>query len=131
MHKLLVDQPGEKKFLLGNEAIARGALAAGCRFFAGYPITPATTIFNTMLKLLPPMGGVCLQGEDEIASIGFCLGAAMAEQWKREGAPTPDSVIPIPDSSRDAAMSQDQNSCSFSVRVTRRSRRSNQRSAPS
>ncbi|MEJ2041273.1 MAG: pyruvate flavodoxin/ferredoxin oxidoreductase, partial [Desulfosarcinaceae bacterium] len=62
----------------GNEAIGRGALAAGCKFFAGYPITPATTIYNTMLKLLPPEGGVCLQGEDEIASIGFCLGASMA-----------------------------------------------------
>ncbi len=65
-------------FMEGNEAIGWGAVAAGCRFFAGYPITPATTIFNTMLKLLPPRGGVCLQGEDEIASIGFCLGAAMA-----------------------------------------------------
>ncbi len=65
-------------FLEGNEAIARGAVAAGCRFFAGYPITPATTIFNNMLNLLPPSGGICLQGEDEIASIGFCLGASMA-----------------------------------------------------
>jgi 2-oxoglutarate ferredoxin oxidoreductase subunit alpha len=62
----------------GNEAIAWGAIKAGCTFFAGYPITPATTVFNTMLKLLPPTGGICLQGEDEIASIGFCLGAAMA-----------------------------------------------------
>jgi 2-oxoglutarate/2-oxoacid ferredoxin oxidoreductase subunit alpha len=62
----------------GNEAIGWGAVAAGCNFFAGYPITPATTIYNTMLKLLPPNGGVCLQGEDEIASIGFCLGASMA-----------------------------------------------------
>jgi 2-oxoglutarate ferredoxin oxidoreductase subunit alpha len=62
----------------GNEAIAWGAMAAGCNFFAGYPITPATTVYNTMLKLLPPSGGVCLQGEDEIASIGFCLGASMA-----------------------------------------------------
>ena len=62
----------------GNEAIARGAVAAGCRFFAGYPITPATTILNHMLAMLPPVGGVCLQGEDEIASIGFCLGASMA-----------------------------------------------------
>lgn len=61
----------------GNEAMAWGAVVSGCRFFAGYPITPATTIFNTMLKLLPPIGGVCLQGEDEIASIGFCLGASM------------------------------------------------------
>jgi len=62
----------------GNEAIGWGAKAAGCNFFAGYPITPATTIYNTMLKLLPPTGGICLQGEDEIASIGYCLGAAMA-----------------------------------------------------
>jgi 2-oxoglutarate ferredoxin oxidoreductase subunit alpha len=62
----------------GNEAIARGAVAAGCRFFAGYPITPATTVYAHMLDLLPPLGGICLQGEDEIASIGFCLGASMA-----------------------------------------------------
>ena len=62
----------------GNEAIGRGAIAAGCRFFAGYPITPATTILNTMLTLLPPLGGICLQAEDEIASIGACLGASMA-----------------------------------------------------
>ena len=64
--------------LEGNEAIARGAVAAGCRFFAGYPITPATTIYHSMLNLLPPIGGICMQGEDEIASIGFCLGASMA-----------------------------------------------------
>ena len=62
----------------GNEAIAWGAMASGCRFFAGYPITPATTIFNTLLKIMPPEGGVCMQGEDEIASIGYCLGASMA-----------------------------------------------------
>ncbi len=65
-------------FLDGNEAIARGAVAAGCRFFAGYPITPATTIFNNMLQMLPPVGGICMQGEDEIGSIGYCLGASMA-----------------------------------------------------
>jgi len=65
-------------FLEGNEAVAWGAFDAGCRFFAGYPITPATTIYNTMLSLLPPAGGICMQGEDEIASIGFCLGASMA-----------------------------------------------------
>jgi 2-oxoglutarate/2-oxoacid ferredoxin oxidoreductase subunit alpha len=68
-------------FIEGNEAVAYGALAGGCRFFAGYPITPATTIFNMMLTLLPPEGGVCLQGEDEIASMGFCIGASMAG-WK-------------------------------------------------
>lgn len=65
-------------FMEGNEALARGAMAAGCSFFAGYPITPATTVFNHMLRLLPPEGGICLQGEDEIASMGYCLGASMA-----------------------------------------------------
>lgn len=65
-------------FMEGNEALARGAIAAGCDFFAGYPITPATTIFNSMLQMLPPKGGICVQGEDEIASMGYCIGAAMA-----------------------------------------------------
>ena len=65
-------------FMEGNEAIAWGAVEAGCRFYAGYPITPATTVYNTMLNLLPPLGGTCIQGEDEIASIGACLGASMA-----------------------------------------------------
>lgn len=65
-------------FMEGNEAIARAAVLAGCRFFAGYPITPATGIYQHMLKLLPAEGGICLQGEDEIASLGFCLGASMA-----------------------------------------------------
>jgi 2-oxoglutarate ferredoxin oxidoreductase subunit alpha len=64
--------------LEGNEAIGWGALHAGCRFFAGYPITPATSIFNTMLSLLPPAGGYVVQGEDEIASMGYCIGASMA-----------------------------------------------------
>ena len=65
-------------FMEGNEALARGAIAAGCNFFAGYPITPATTIFNNMLKMLPPKNGICIQGEDEIASMGYCIGASMA-----------------------------------------------------
>lgn len=62
----------------GNEAIAHAAIRAGCSFFAGYPITPATSILAKMLELLPPAGGCCLQGEDEIGSIGYCLGASMA-----------------------------------------------------
>lgn len=65
-------------FIDGNEAVARAAIKSECRFFAGYPITPATTIYQQMLNLLPPLGGICLQGEDEIASIGFCIGASMA-----------------------------------------------------
>jgi 2-oxoglutarate ferredoxin oxidoreductase subunit alpha len=66
------------EFLDGNQAIARAAVKAGCGFFAGYPITPASTILQHMLELLPPTGGVAIQAEDEIASIGFCIGASMA-----------------------------------------------------
>ena len=66
-----------REFMDGNTAIARGALAAGCDFFAGYPITPATSILLTMMRDLPRAGGVAIQGEDEIASLGFCIGAAM------------------------------------------------------
>ncbi len=65
-------------FIDGNQAVAMGALHAGCRFFAAYPITPATTLFSAMLEKLPPAGGIVLQGEDEIAAIGYCLGASMA-----------------------------------------------------
>ena len=68
----------EQSFLEGNEAVAWGAYHAGCRFFAGYPITPATSIFNTMLSILPPKGGIVLQAEDEIAAMGYCIGASMA-----------------------------------------------------
>lgn len=67
-----------REFIDGAEAIVRGALAAGCNFFAGYPITPATPILLRMLRELPKIGGVGIQGEDEIASIGMCIGAAMA-----------------------------------------------------
>jgi 2-oxoglutarate/2-oxoacid ferredoxin oxidoreductase subunit alpha len=65
-------------FIEGNEAVAMGAIYAGCRFFAAYPITPATSLFAAMLEKLPGTGGVVMQGEDEIASIGYCLGASMA-----------------------------------------------------
>ena len=61
----------------GNQAAAWGAYRAGCRFFAGYPLTPATGVYNTMLQLLPPVGGTVLQAEDEIAAMGYCLGASM------------------------------------------------------
>jgi 2-oxoglutarate ferredoxin oxidoreductase subunit alpha len=66
-----------KEFIDGAEAIVRGALAAGCNFFAGYPITPATPILLRMLRELPKISGIGIQGEDEIASIGMCIGAAM------------------------------------------------------
>ncbi len=67
-----------REYTDGATAIARGALAAGCTFFAGYPITPASTILQMMMRELPKRGGVAVQGEDEIASIGMCIGAAMA-----------------------------------------------------
>jgi 2-oxoglutarate ferredoxin oxidoreductase subunit alpha len=60
----------------GNEACVRGALAAGCSFFAGYPITPASEITELMSLMLPRVRGVFLQMEDEIASICSALGAA-------------------------------------------------------
>ena len=60
----------------GNEAIARGALGAGLRFFAGYPITPSTEIMETLIDELPPAGGTIVQAEDEIAALGMVLGAS-------------------------------------------------------
>lgn len=66
------------EFLDGNEAIVKGAIDAGCKFFAGYPITPATPILLGMMQELPKVGGFAIQAEDEIASIGFCIGASMA-----------------------------------------------------
>jgi 2-oxoglutarate ferredoxin oxidoreductase subunit alpha len=63
--------------LQGNEACARGALDAGCRFYAGYPITPSSEIAETMAEALPPLGGVAMQMEDEIASMGAILGASL------------------------------------------------------
>ena len=67
-----------REFVDGATAIVRGALDAGCTFFAGYPITPASSILAALMRELPKAGGVAIQGEDEIASIGMCLGAAMA-----------------------------------------------------
>jgi 2-oxoglutarate ferredoxin oxidoreductase subunit alpha len=62
--------------LSGNEAVALGALYAGCRFFGGYPITPASEIMEILAAELPKVGGAMVQFEDEIASIGGVLGAA-------------------------------------------------------
>jgi 2-oxoglutarate ferredoxin oxidoreductase subunit alpha len=66
------------EFLQGNEACVKGALAAGCRFFAGYPITPASEIAHGMAYELPRLGGVFIQMEDEIASLGAVIGASLA-----------------------------------------------------
>jgi len=65
-------------FFTGDIACAEGALAAGCRFFGGYPITPATEIAEHMAARLPDVGGTFIQMEDEIAAIGSILGASCA-----------------------------------------------------
>jgi len=68
----------EKTILMqGNEACSEGAIAAGCRFFAGYPITPSTEIAESMSEKLPRVGGKFIQMEDEIASISAIIGASV------------------------------------------------------
>lgn len=64
------------RLVMGNEAVALGAIAAGCDFYAGYPITPATEIMEEMSRLLPPRGGVFLQMEDELGAMAAVIGAA-------------------------------------------------------
>ncbi|MGQ4870862.1 MAG: 2-oxoacid:acceptor oxidoreductase subunit alpha [Candidatus Thorarchaeota archaeon] len=64
------------RFWQGNQACAEGAIAAGCRFFAGYPITPASEIAEIMARRLPSIGGIYLQMEDEIGAISAVIGAA-------------------------------------------------------
>jgi 2-oxoglutarate ferredoxin oxidoreductase subunit alpha len=66
--------------LSGNQAIALGALVAGCRRYAGYPITPATDIMEFLADELPKLGGAVVQAEDEIAAIGMVVGASYAGQ---------------------------------------------------
>lgn len=63
-------------FMMGDHAAAEGAILAGCRFFAGYPITPATEIAERMSTRLPQIGGVYIQMEDELASMNAILGAS-------------------------------------------------------
>jgi 2-oxoglutarate ferredoxin oxidoreductase subunit alpha len=65
------------RLMQGNEAIAEGALAAGVRFFAGYPITPSTEVAEIMAEKLPAIGGKFIQMEDEIASMAAIIGASL------------------------------------------------------
>jgi 2-oxoglutarate ferredoxin oxidoreductase subunit alpha len=67
----------KKKFLQGNEACSEGALYAGCRFYAGYPITPSTEVAEILSVRLPKIGGVFMQMEDEIASVCAIIGASL------------------------------------------------------
>jgi len=65
-------------FMNGDTACAEGAIAAGCRFFAGYPITPATEIAERMAQRMPEIGGIYVQMEDELASMAAIIGASYA-----------------------------------------------------
>jgi len=65
-------------YFSGNEAAAEGAIAAGCRFYAGYPITPSSELMERMAVRLKEIGGVFIQMEDEIASISAVIGASWA-----------------------------------------------------
>lgn len=67
-----------RMLLNGNQALSLGFLAAGCNFFAGYPITPASDVMEFMAAELPKMGGTLVQAEDEIAALGMVLGASYA-----------------------------------------------------
>ncbi|HRI45762.1 MAG TPA: transketolase C-terminal domain-containing protein [Ignavibacteriaceae bacterium] len=61
----------------GNQMIAEGAIHAGCKFFAGYPITPASGIYKGMIDYLPAVGGTAISSPDEISAIAYCVGASM------------------------------------------------------
>ena len=66
------------RLIQGNEAIAEGAIYAGARFYAGYPITPSSEIMNESARLMPKVGGIFVQMEDEIGSIAAVVGASLA-----------------------------------------------------
>ena len=65
-----------RRLMEGSEAMAEAMVAAGCRFFAGYPMTPFTEILERMAEFLPPAGGVCMNAESELEAIGMAWGAA-------------------------------------------------------
>jgi 2-oxoglutarate ferredoxin oxidoreductase subunit alpha len=70
------ETPAERLVMTGNQATALGALVAGCRFYAGYPITPATSIMEFLSHEMPAVGGTLIQAEDEIAAITMTIGAS-------------------------------------------------------
>src|ERR1700758_2096391 len=66
------------QLLQGSDAVARAAIEAGCRFFAGYPMLPFTDLLEAMARLLPAVGGVCMNAETEIEAVNMALGAGAA-----------------------------------------------------
>ncbi len=73
-----MNKPKKRVLMQGNEACVNGALYAGMRFFAGYPITPSTEIAELSALLLPRVGGKFIQMEDEIAGMAACIGGSVA-----------------------------------------------------
>ncbi|KAA3641363.1 MAG: 2-oxoacid:acceptor oxidoreductase subunit alpha, partial [Armatimonadetes bacterium] len=69
--------PGEK-LIQGNEACVMGAIASGCNFYGGYPITPSSEIAEHMVRRMPKVGGVSIQMEDEISALASIIGASIA-----------------------------------------------------
>jgi 2-oxoglutarate ferredoxin oxidoreductase subunit alpha len=68
--------PSSIKIRTGNQMIAEGALHAGCQFFAGYPITPASGVYKAMIEQLPQRNGVAISAPDEISALAYCVGAS-------------------------------------------------------
>ena len=75
-HRFAAPGGGPRMLISGNEAVALGAMAGGIRFFAGYPITPASEIMEWLAGRLAKVGGVVFQAEDEIAALAMCIGAS-------------------------------------------------------
>ena len=71
--------------LQGNQAVVEGAIAAGVKFFAGYPITPSTEVAESLAEKLPKNGGKFIQMEDEIASMGAVIGASLTGKKVYDG----------------------------------------------
>ncbi|MEI8388945.1 MAG: 2-oxoacid:acceptor oxidoreductase subunit alpha [bacterium] len=78
LETLNIEKSGKKLIMSGCEAMAYGALVAGCRFYSGYPITPATEIMEFLAKEMPRLGGNVIQCEDEIAAITAAIGASFS-----------------------------------------------------
>lgn len=76
--KTLEKKDKNNMWLIGNHAAAMGSLASGCRIYAGYPITPATEVMEYMFEYLPKFKGAYIQTEDELAALGFVIGAGYA-----------------------------------------------------
>ncbi len=77
-HPLAKKGDGDRILISGDEAIGLGALAAGCRYFAAYPICPASEVWQALLRDMPEFNGLVVQTEDELASLNMAIGAAFA-----------------------------------------------------